>query len=450
MDYERICFVVMPYGNRVIPWLAPPRWSIVLLGSSLRLGGRSHRNVDFDYVYDHVFAPAIAATGLPEGGTLEPKRADRATVTGLATQSMALFVQFSRFVLADLSGASPNVMYELGHRHSACASGTAVFRLPGALIPFDIATVQVFPYEYEPEDVLAPTRAKITEIIGNSLRETPLDSPIHQALRALRAAGPELESLLIEAHQARLTRCTEDAIAAIKRALQLVPGNGLLHLELGLLYRDNGRLTEALEETDKAVTALPNHVDAYRQKGLIELTRFDKLGRPDGIPTGEGSLRRAVELRENDVGALSGLAAALSERGDLADALKAYAAADALAPETPSHLIGRIVTHAGITGNIVIDRDTSVRLRATERCLKLQIGRGRQAIEPGPALDLAQVRLLAGDERQFLRLVDSAIAAPASGASVMALQRNLRILSGGGVKIRGLDEGLDLLSTKLP
>lgn len=59
MDYANICFVVMPFELK--DW-----------GS---------RKVNFDMLFAEIFAPAILAPGLPEGGKLEPHRTDIAAAS---------------------------------------------------------------------------------------------------------------------------------------------------------------------------------------------------------------------------------------------------------------------------------------------------------------------------------------------------------------------------------
>src|SRR5216684_4627887 len=55
MDYSKICFVIMPFGPKPV----------------------GDQMVDFDPLYDDIFAPAISAVALPEGGKLEPRRTDK-------------------------------------------------------------------------------------------------------------------------------------------------------------------------------------------------------------------------------------------------------------------------------------------------------------------------------------------------------------------------------------
>src|SRR5258708_12217972 len=128
MDYSKICFVTMPFGEKPVGDLT----------------------VDFDRLYDDIFVPAISAVSLPEGGKLEPRRTDKDFYSGDIKLEMFQYLEYSRFALADISGLNFNVAYELGARHRAREAGTAIFRQGKAAPPFDISSIKAFPHEYTP------------------------------------------------------------------------------------------------------------------------------------------------------------------------------------------------------------------------------------------------------------------------------------------------------------
>src|SRR5688572_6348847 len=131
-ESTKICFVIMPFGKKDVG------------------KGKKKRKVDFDAIYKKIFLPAIEAVDLPEGGKLEPRRTDQDFFAGSITQEMFEYLEYSRFAIADISGLNFNVAYELGARHRVREAGTAIFRQADAPIPFDIASIKAFPYEYEP------------------------------------------------------------------------------------------------------------------------------------------------------------------------------------------------------------------------------------------------------------------------------------------------------------
>lgn len=109
IDHTKACFVIMPFGTKLV----------------------GDRRVDFDVVYENIFEPAIRATPLPEGGHLVPVRADANFFAGDIDRLSFEHLEYSRFAIADISALNPNVFFELGVRHRARATGTAVFRLAG-------------------------------------------------------------------------------------------------------------------------------------------------------------------------------------------------------------------------------------------------------------------------------------------------------------------------------
>src|SRR4029078_3637366 len=134
--------------------------------------------VDFDCIYQSIFAPAIQNVSLPEGGMLEPRRTDKDFFTGNINAEMFSYIEYSRLAVADISGLNANVFYELGARHRTRDSGTAIFRQMGVTIPFDIQTIRIFSYECGTVAKEASARACITKVLTESLIQNRLDSPI--------------------------------------------------------------------------------------------------------------------------------------------------------------------------------------------------------------------------------------------------------------------------------
>jgi len=240
IDYAQVCFVIMPFGKK-------------------RVGDQE---VDFDYIFREVFAPAIAATPLGDGaaGRLTPKRTDQDFFAGDISQEMFEYLEYSRFAIADISGLNPNVFYELGVRHRAQEVGTAVFRQVGLPIPFDINTVKAFDYEYQPIENIAKSRDLITRVLTESLRYNRLDSPVQRALLAQRAraatpAGASLDDVLRDAENAIRQQKWNEAIDAYRAAVRMDPRNCRLRLRLGLFLKDRGRCPRLSRNSPRRSTA---------------------------------------------------------------------------------------------------------------------------------------------------------------------------------------------------
>src|ERR1700694_3032170 len=131
VDYTKVCFVIMPFGTK-------PVGTTPVSATAAGTTPAGPRDVDFDAIYERVFLPAVAATPLPEGGFLQPRRTDKDFFSGHISEEMFQYLEYSRIALADISGLNANVMYELGARHRAREAGTAIFRQVDTPIPFDI------------------------------------------------------------------------------------------------------------------------------------------------------------------------------------------------------------------------------------------------------------------------------------------------------------------------
>src|SRR6185437_3553044 len=161
-EYEKICFVIMPFGKKAV----------------------NGKVVDFDSIYVRVFEPAVNAVPLPEGGALIARRTDKDFFSGSIDLEMFHYLEYSRIAIADTTGLNANVFYELGARHRARASGTAIFHQADTPIVFDMKQIKAFPYEYEPDTRAQESRNLITRVLSESLEKNRLDSPIRIALAA--------------------------------------------------------------------------------------------------------------------------------------------------------------------------------------------------------------------------------------------------------------------------
>ena len=225
MDYSKICFVIMPFGKKPV----------------------GDQMVDFDPLYDNIFLQAISEVTLPEGGKLEPRRTDKDFFAGDIKLEMFQYLEYSRFVLADISGINFNVAYELGARHRAREAGTAIFRQGKSSPPFDISSIKVFPYEYTPANEAAKSRQLITRVLTESLVRNRLDSPVRIALNLQRESG-QIDELLKQAENAIRNRDWPGAMDIYRNAVAADPNNPLPRMKLGLLCRDRGIWDEALEQ----------------------------------------------------------------------------------------------------------------------------------------------------------------------------------------------------------
>ena len=112
MTSTRRAFVIMPFGEKKAP---------------------DGTAIDFDPVYQDLFAPAVVAAGLM------PHRADADRRGGSIHLDMFQDLLLAEFVVADLTLDNPNVWYEIGVRHALRAGGAVLTYALRDRLPFDIA-----------------------------------------------------------------------------------------------------------------------------------------------------------------------------------------------------------------------------------------------------------------------------------------------------------------------
>ena len=156
-----LCFVLMPFGKKT---------------------DAAGRLTNFDSVYRRIIAPAVEKAGL------EPIRADEEKIGGTIHKPMFERLMLCHYAVADITGANPNVFYELGIRHALRPASTAILYLEGTVIPFDIALVRGISYKTdaagEPADPEVPLRA-VAEHLAAARNAPHADSPIFQLVDVL-------------------------------------------------------------------------------------------------------------------------------------------------------------------------------------------------------------------------------------------------------------------------
>ena len=153
-----LCFVLMPFGRK---------------------SHGSGRTVDFDAVYEQILAPAAQAAGM------EVIRADQEQVGGTIHKPMYERLMLSDFGLADVTGANPNVYYELGIRHALRPRSTVMVFAEGTNLPFDVASQRGTPYHMDDAGNLTDVAGdvqRITERLRSALDDGHDDSPLFQLI----------------------------------------------------------------------------------------------------------------------------------------------------------------------------------------------------------------------------------------------------------------------------
>lgn len=290
-DLRPTVFVVMPYGVKTDP--------------------SSGMEIDFDDVWETAFRPAA------NRADIEPIRADEERISGFVHLAMFERLLLAEIVIADLTLASPNVMYELGIRHATRPRATiSVFARTGNL-PFDLSPIRALPYRLDAEGRLTDEARKgllnaLTARLEDALTDdAAVDSPLFQLIRSY--PGVELAHDVTETFQQRVRTLTalSDEIRSASRAPRpqalhelrgladkLVPmatTPSHLLIDLLLAFRD----VEAYDEMVDLALCLPAQMREH--PAVLQLTAFG-LNRRSAPGDDEHAIRILERLIEEQGG----------------------------------------------------------------------------------------------------------------------------------------------------
>lgn len=148
------CFVIMPFGNK---------------------GEYAGAREEAQFVYDEIIKPAVS-TALGGGTQLLCEMVS--TETGSINVSIVRKIAESEICIVDITGANPNVFFELGIRYALRKKTTILLKQRNSTIPFDITSYRCI--EYSPfVRKVAIDRIVETIIDALSVSEKITDSPVY-------------------------------------------------------------------------------------------------------------------------------------------------------------------------------------------------------------------------------------------------------------------------------
>lgn len=159
----------------------------VIMGFGKKTDFATGRTLDLDATYRSVIKPAVQDAGL------ECLRADEIVHAGLTDLPMYEQLLKADVVIADLSTANPNVLYELGVRHALRPYTTIIIAEDQFYaVPFDVTTVRVIRYTHMGNDLgyfeVMRFRKELTAtIVDATSKNTPssTDSPLYMLMPGL-------------------------------------------------------------------------------------------------------------------------------------------------------------------------------------------------------------------------------------------------------------------------
>ena len=126
VDAKTTCFVIGPIGDPLAPIGHPDR-------------DRYEQAVE---IWEKIIEPACTEVGLT------PVRVDKISKAGEITEQVFRLIRDADVVIADVTGGNPNVMYELGLRHTLHKSTIQIGEY--GKLPFDISVIRTLQFSRTP------------------------------------------------------------------------------------------------------------------------------------------------------------------------------------------------------------------------------------------------------------------------------------------------------------
>ena len=167
-DGQKICFVVMGFGEKTDFQSTPPRV------------------LNLDKTYEYIIEPAVKDAGL------QCVRADQIIHSTLIDKPMYENLLDADVVVADLSTSNANAIYELGVRHALKPTTTIVMAENNFTFPFDLSHLSILKYEHLGKEIGYGEVLRVKEALKQRLVELAdkdeVDSPVYLFLPSLTRA----------------------------------------------------------------------------------------------------------------------------------------------------------------------------------------------------------------------------------------------------------------------
>ncbi len=264
-----LCFVLMPFGRKT---------------------DATGRVIDFDAVYREIIAPGVEAAGL------EVIRADEEQVGGTIHKPMYERLMLCEYAISDVTGANPNVYYELGIRHALRPRSTVILFAEETILPFDIALLRGLPYQLSESGVplngvadSAGVTKRLLAAAENELDDSPLFSLINDMPR------PEIDHSKTDLFRARVDHSKEiecqiaqsKSLCALQELADSLPDlkqvelGTIIQLFLALRALGSNKLEKPYEEMITLYTRMPDSLQRTRMIQEQYAFALNRLKRSD-------------------------------------------------------------------------------------------------------------------------------------------------------------------------
>lgn len=243
------CFVIMGFGEKT------------------DFQSNPQRVLNLNKTYVNIIKPAVEAVGL------QCIRADEIIHSTVIDKPMYEQLLEADLVIADLSTANANALYELGVRHALKPWGTIVMAEKNFSFPFDLGHVSILKYEHLGTDIGFEEVMKVREALNARIvsmaERREVDSPVFLFLPALGAvdkprqveaprSDASLAQLLDRFRAARRNADWPAAIVVLKALTLLQPDDPFVVQQLALAtYKaEQPEPRSALNEAKRILAAL--------------------------------------------------------------------------------------------------------------------------------------------------------------------------------------------------
>jgi hypothetical protein len=261
--------------------MADQKTCFVVMGFGVKTDFATGRKLDLNKSYRLLIKPVVEAKGLT------CLRADEMLYSGTIDMQMYLELLNADVVVADISTANPNALYELGLRHALKPRTTIVISESQMTYPFDLNHIKITSYTHLGDAIdyeeVERFRKVLSDTIEDVLTNTQTDSPVYTFLQleppSLRAQinqavaekTKEMEADAPPESQQTLSVITQQAEDAVERN-DFITAQALFNSAL-LIWKPEGNNSKS-----GANTYLTHRLAfvTYKSKFPDELTSLNK------------------------------------------------------------------------------------------------------------------------------------------------------------------------------
>ena len=290
-----------------MPGTSPKKTCFVVMGFGKKTDFQQQKTYDLDKSYRVIIQKAVEEAGL------ECIRADDVVHAGIIDKPMYELLLGADVVVADLSTANANAIYELGVRHALRPHTTIVIAEKNFKFPFDIGHLLVRPYTHHGDIIDAEDAEAAREGLKKALRELTekkeTDSPVYTFLPTLRGptageakadsslapasattAADQTVSLLMDMfHQARRAANWAGAKMALEQLKTKLPGDPFILQQLalvtykGALPDSKSALAEAQNILSELHPQTTNDPETLGLWGALHKRLWELDGKPEDL-----------------------------------------------------------------------------------------------------------------------------------------------------------------------